>query len=46
LLDLQQTVDANTQRGVTFTLRPAPAAQPAPDANPSPDAPPDTAPQK
>lgn len=44
LLDLQQTVDANTQRGVTFTLRPAPAAQPAPDANPSPDAAP--APQK
>jgi hypothetical protein len=44
LLDLQQTVDANTQRGVTFTLRPAPAAQPAPDANPTPDAPPDTAP--
>jgi hypothetical protein len=33
-LDLQRTVDENAQHGVTFTLRPAPAA-PAPDASPA-----------
>ncbi|MFY9527887.1 MAG: hypothetical protein WBC04_13205 [Candidatus Acidiferrales bacterium] len=42
-LDLQRTVDDNAQRGVTFTLRPAPAPQSpqdSPSAQPQDSAPP------
>ncbi|HKV06348.1 MAG TPA: hypothetical protein VJO53_14730 [Candidatus Acidoferrales bacterium] len=41
LLDLQRTVDENAQRGVSFTLRPAP---PANAGSPAQNAPPDSAP--
>jgi hypothetical protein len=42
-LDLQRTVDENAQRGVTFTLRPAPAPQ-SPQDSPSAQSPEDSAP--
>lgn len=53
-LDLQRTVDENAQRGVAFTLKPAPLAQgqngppvqsvtPAPAGSPAQNAPPDSA---